>query len=170
MKISDAFKGLFGSQQVTTFAGSRGELSKARLYEYSQHFFVCSVRWIAETDSVTVIPQTCDDKAIGDAISRHLDEFDASEFDLSGRKRSDWAAFRASDAKSIKAFEAGLWSVDLGSWGSEVTVTAWPRSAIDKPVKPVILKSETDDPASIGMALRSALERAKSLSVIGSSH
>jgi hypothetical protein len=78
--------------------------AEARLYEYKEKLIVCSVAGIAETESLTALETTVEDAQLGVVALKHLAEYDAEMRDPSSLRASDWAAFRASKAKSIKSF------------------------------------------------------------------
>lgn len=141
--------------------------AKARMYEDHWRFFVCSVRWIAETESLTVLNSTCDDEQLGLAVLRHLAEYDATEFDLSGRKKADWPAFQASDAKSVSAFERSLWSVDLAIMNSAVLIWASPANTLNDCELSAFASANRYSPEGVGTSVRKALLAAKALRAQG---
>ena len=138
----------------------------ARLYEYRAQYFVCSVRWIAETESMTTLPLEVDDLQLGEAVILHLKEFDPTEQNLRHEKRSDWAAFKASRAKSMRQFEAELWHVNLAIMNSVVLVNAHPRIQSGKAVEAYVCASK-NVPHEVGRSVRNAIEAAKVLKKLG---
>ena len=137
--------------------------AQARLYEYEEKFLVCSVAGIAETESLTVLERTVEDGQLGIVVLKHLAEFDAEMGDMGSRKASDWAAFRASGAKSIKSFERVLWQVDLAVMNSAVLVWASPRLSLDEDISAYVAANR-HLPEMVGSAIRKAIAAAKVLS------
>ena len=135
----------------------------ARMYEYDSRFFVCSVQWIAETESLTELDASSDDKAIGEAVLRHLAEYSPDQLDLRNDKATDWPAFKTSGARSIKAFERKLWHMDLATMNSAILVWARPRLTLNDNGLSAYATGNRNIPESVGAAVRSALGAAKLL-------
>ncbi len=136
--------------------------AKARLYEYKNSIMVCSVRWIAETDSITVFDSDVTDHSLGLAVQKHLAEYDPSECDLRGRKLTDWTAFKASGARSIKSFEENLWCVNLAIMNSAILIAACPNKSRKQDVTVSVTASKSVS-EQIGAAIREAIAGAKML-------
>ncbi len=134
----------------------------ARLYEYGSRYFVCSVRWIAEVGEPSVLVHDVDMHALGEAISRHLVEFDPSEFDIRDHKQTDWPAFRASGAQSLKAFEADAWHCELKRVGTSFQVWARPRLSSKEHLS-AYSSANGALPEQIGQAVHEALSGAKAM-------
>lgn len=134
----------------------------ARLYEYEGWYFTCSVRWIAETGVPTVLDCGVDNEQLGNAILGHLAAFDPSELDIRDDKKSDWPAFKASGAKSCKAFESQLWHCDLELREDCFTVLVRPRISLKDGLS-AHCSARCHDPAGIGNAVRDAISGAKAM-------
>jgi hypothetical protein len=102
----------------------------ARMYEFDSCYYVCSVRWIAEIGEPTILPNITEAKSVGEAILKHLAEFDDAEFDIRGRKKSDWPAFKASGARSVREFEASALYCQLSQKGTFFEVWAAPQLSL----------------------------------------
>ncbi|MCL9999908.1 MAG: hypothetical protein NBV68_11045 [Erythrobacter sp.] len=141
--------------------------AEARLYAFRDRIFVCSVRWIAETESLTVLDAACDDASLGSSILHHLAEFSDQPMDLSGYKLTDWPAYRASGAKSVKAFERELWHVYLSIMNSAVLVRASPRLTNADHELGIYASANLALPEQVGAATRSAIAAVKRLRDVG---
>jgi hypothetical protein len=137
--------------------------AEARLYEYEGNFFVCTVHGIAETGSLTTLNADADDIALGEAVLHHLAEYSTSDdrnhYDA---KASDWAAFAASGAKSIKSFERVLWHVDLAIMNSALLAWARPRLSLRSDIAAYASGSRISAEQA-GETVRKALAAAKVL-------
>ena len=137
--------------------------AEARLYEYQESFFVCTVHGIAETASITRLNADVDDAALGEAVLRHLADYSASDDrNLRDVRASDWTAFSVSGAKSIKSFERVLWHVDLAIMNSALLVWARPRLSLRSEIAAYASGSRVS-PEQAGNAVRKALAAAKVL-------
>ncbi|MGQ2932905.1 MAG: hypothetical protein ACT6QT_17075 [Sphingopyxis sp.] len=135
----------------------------ARVYEFGGQFFVCSVAHISETDSLSIFPCAVDDGSLGDALIRHLMEYSPDDRrDMREAKRSDWKAFSASGAKSVKAFEENLWHIDARLKHGNVTVGARPRLSLKDHIA-VTAVARCTHLELIGAALKDTLAAAKML-------
>jgi len=137
--------------------------AKARLYEYQDLLIVCSVEWIAETESLTVFETSVDSTLLGSAALQHLAEYSAAERDLSSHRKKDWPAFRASGARSVRAFERLLWHVDLALMNSAVLIWAAPRLSLNNEEISAYASASRHDPEKVGTAIRKAISAAKAL-------
>jgi hypothetical protein len=134
----------------------------ARMYEYDSRYYICSVRWIAEIGEPTILPHNTDARYVGEAILRHLAEFDDAEFDIRSRKKSDWPVFKASGARSIKEFEANAWHCQLSQKGTSFEV--WAASLLSlKDDLSVYCSANAALPDCVGAAALNALSGAKAL-------
>ena len=137
--------------------------AKARLYDYSNRYFICTVSGISETRSITVLDAECDNDVVGSSILEHLAEYSFKEIHKADDKLTDWPAFRASGAKSVKAFEKDLWQVHIAVMNSAVMFDAQPRKSNDPHDLFASTSANRNLPDMIGAALRSALSAAKLL-------
>jgi hypothetical protein len=136
---------------------------KACLYEFDEKYLVCSVAGIAETGSISLLDVSSDDEALGAAALKHLGEFEKeSPLDLRDHKLTDWVAFQKSGAKSVKAFEEGLWHVDLATMNSAVLIWARPRKSLHHELAAYMTAGRLDAEGA-GKAIRKAIEAAKAL-------
>src|SRR5262245_59862860 len=132
----------------------------ARLYAYEGNLYICRVRWISEVGIPEVFPETVDDEILGNAVLAHLDAFDPSEFDIRNVKRTDWPAFKASGAKSVKAFERQAWFCDASQRGSNFEVSAGPCFTLKEDLTAQASVSPAD-PQNVATAIRDALGGAR---------
>lgn len=102
---------------------------RARLFLYNEdRFLICSVAGIAEVGGPTVLPLDIDDETLGLSICDHLLAYLHETPPLApGEKASDWPAFIASRAKSMRQFEAKLWHVDITGGRVGLYIDARPR-------------------------------------------
>lgn len=134
----------------------------ARLYEYQGRLFVCSVRFVAEVGAPTILPADVDEFLLGETVLRHLAEFDPSAFDIKSDKASDWPAYLASAAKSIRSFESQLWHCDLRLAGWMFEVRARPQKTLKENLSARCVANK-GDPAKVGLAVINALKGAKAM-------
>lgn len=139
----------------------------ARIFEFDRQLFVCSVAHISETDSLSIFSKDVDDQTLGEAVIRHLMEYEPDDArDLRDTKRSDWKAFTASGAKSVKAFEEGLWHVDARISKGNLTIGAQPRLSLKDHLK-VTAVARCTDPEKVGAAVKEVINGAKMLRATG---
>ena len=135
----------------------------ARLYEYGDRRFVCSVAGIAETDSLTELNVDAADSDLGQAIVHHLMEYDPQDSrDLRQFRLTDWLAYKRSGARSVKGFESKLWHVDLSLKNGDVTAEARPRLSLKDNIS-VQGTARVHLTEQVGRAVRESLEAAKAL-------
>ena len=139
------------------------KVGKARVYRFEDRYFVCSVAGIAETDSITILPQNVDDLQLGEAILKHLMEYDAQDSrDATQSRSKDWRAFIESGATSIKTFEPHLWHVDASIENGNVNMQAQPRLTLKDHLS-VQAFARCNFPNQVGEALREAIQGAQAL-------
>jgi hypothetical protein len=153
-------------RQVTSKVPSGQSEQVARLYEYDSRYFVCSVRWIAEIGEPSVLAHDVGLQALGETISRHLVDFDPSEFNIRDRKLTDWPAFKASGAKSVRAFEANAWQCQLKRVGTTFEVWASPQLSLKEHLS-AYSSANGALAEQIGQAVRNALSGAKAMRASG---
>ena len=143
-------------------AASTSPRQTARLYEFENRYFVSTVRWIAEIGKPTILSVDSTDEVLGEAVLRHLAEFDPSGLEIKNRKASDWPAYVASGAKSMRAFERELWHCDLQRSGHTFEVWARPRRTLKEGLS-AHCSSRCHDPSLVGDAVRVAIKAAKAM-------
>jgi len=105
----------------------------AHIYRYAERrFLVTSIMWvpgsvILETGEPSVLPIDVADADLGRTVCEHLLAHDARQpGDLRDRKATDWAAYRASGARSVKSFESNSWQVTVETINLVLNVEAYP--------------------------------------------
>lgn len=135
----------------------------ARIYQYRDRYFICSVAGISETESITIFPKDVSESDLGEATIRHLMEFSHEDArDLTKSRSTDWRAFRESGAKSIKTFEPELWHVDVSLRNGGVEIHARPRLSLKDHLS-VYAYVQATLPESVGTAVREAIGGAQAL-------
>jgi hypothetical protein len=108
-----------------------GQELAAGLYLYDDRLFVCPMQWIAETGEPDVLPTTIDDETLGRSICDRLACFDpGGTHDLRGHKKTDWPAWRASGAETVKSFEQSAYRVDIRTIGTLIAFEAAPLTTL----------------------------------------
>lgn len=134
----------------------------ARLYEFHDSYFIAGVRWIAEVGTPSVLSVDVGSAELGRTILSHLAMYEPAEFDIRDKKKSDWPAFKASGAKSVKAFESHLWHCDLEQTGNCFEVWARPRLTLKQGLS-AHCSVPCHDPINVGNAVKDALNAAKAM-------
>jgi hypothetical protein len=105
----------------------------AHIYRYAEsRFIVTSIMWvpgsvILEIGEPSVLPIDVADADLGRTVCEHLVAHEAREpGDLRDRKTTDWAAYRASRARSVKSFESKSWQVTVATVNLVLSVDAYP--------------------------------------------
>ncbi len=151
-----------------------GHMLRARLFLYNDdRFLISSVAGISEVGEPTVLPVSIDDETLGLSVCDHLLAYLHETPPLApGEKASDWPAFIASKAKSMKQFEAKLWHVDIMGGRGGLSIDARPRV----PQRPHSRGEMTNvyargsarlDHENIGQRLRATLEAARVITEAG---
>lgn len=105
---------------------------RMRLYLYDHKFLIItSVSGIAETGEPTVLPVDASNDDLGRSVCDHLLKFKPkSPSNMRDRKASDWGAYRASRAKSVRKFEEKLWMVRVETINSTLSILTSPRNTL----------------------------------------
>lgn len=105
---------------------------QARLYLYDETtFIVCSVSGISETGEPTMLPPDVSDNDLGCCVCDHLLSFNPkSPENMRTHKVSDWPAYKASGAKSIRAFQERTWRMMLTTSNTTIMIDAAPINTL----------------------------------------
>jgi hypothetical protein len=109
-----------------------GRELQAWLYLYDNRMLIiCSVSGISETGEPSVLPLDVSDEDLGRCVCDHLLRFKPkSPENMRDRKKSDWAAYRVSHAKSMRHFEEKSWMVRVDTINTAISVYAFPRNSL----------------------------------------
>jgi hypothetical protein len=112
-------------------AAVRSEL-QARLYLYDNRMLiVCSVSGISEIGEPSVLPLDVSDEDFGRCVCDHLLRFKPkSPENMRNHKLSDWSAYRASRAKSVRRFEEKSWMVRVVTINTAISIFTSPRNSL----------------------------------------
>lgn len=132
-----------------------------RLYLYDGWFLLCRVAGSTEVGEVMRLKQDVSDHELGLLICDHLLQFRRTEPQGVRTKQTDWPAYRASGARSVRAFESKAWMVQVFARGGAIDIVAAPR----KTLKPQLAAHymATARHTDIGAGVRSALKAAQTL-------
>lgn len=79
-----------------------------------------------EQDNASILEPPLDSVELGRRARVSLTSFDCKPQDLRNRKASDWAAYRVSRVKSIRAFENAAIRVTIETINTTLRIEAWP--------------------------------------------
>lgn len=137
---------------------------RARAYLYEKvGFIICTVSGLAETGEPTIVPADVENAELGRMVCDHLLCFDPkSPNNMLGMKLTDWPAYQASGAKSVKSFEENSWMIHVTTVNTAIDIEAAPRLSLHSEicVRGVTTPSHEDIGATIrktlaaGMVLR----------------
>lgn len=144
-----------------------GSELRARLYLHEdRQLLISSVNGIAETGPVTVLATDVDDETLGRTICDHLLAFrPRSPDNMRDQKLTDWPAYKASGAKSVKRFEENAWMVFVDTVNSTVRFEASPYRSHHQAV--FAAGRAGLDHADIGATLKRVLTAAEALRTAG---
>jgi hypothetical protein len=105
---------------------------RARLYFYDEtKFIVCSASGISESGEPTVLPPDVSDDDLGRCVCDHLLSFNPkSPENMREHKMRDWPAYKASGAKSIRAFQERTWRMMLTTSNTTIMIDAAPVNTL----------------------------------------
>ncbi|MHA7000257.1 hypothetical protein [Aeromonas schubertii] len=135
---------------------------RASLYLYDDvKFIVCSIAGIAEYGVPTVLDMNTSDESLGLALCEKLLDFKPNnERNLTNLKLDDWAAYKASGAKTGKAFEQKSIYAHIITVNSAIEIEAAPRITNEKELKALCSISNGRKHSEIGTAIRKAINAA----------
>lgn len=142
---------------------------RATLYLYNdEKFIICSVAGISEYGEPAIFDTAVSDQSLGLSLCDKLLQFQRSAGrDISKDTLNDWAAFKASGAKSAKAFEQKSIYVYVTTMNSAIRIEAAPRVTNEENLKALCSISNGRDHSEIGAAIRKAIEASKVLRNVG---
>jgi hypothetical protein len=106
---------------------AKGELV-ARLYRYRDKLLVCRVAGFAEVGAPQVFGLDVEHDTLGATLLDALLAYEPEGRGVSGQRLTDWPAYVASGARSVRQFEERLWHVDLVTVFTSIRLSARPRS------------------------------------------
>lgn len=150
------------TRELTDTKKKLGTELRAALYLYNEDkFIVCSIAGIAEYGEPTVLDANASDEALGLALCDKLLAFKPkNEQDLTTLKQDDWAAFKASGAKTGKAFEQKSIYVYIRTANTAIEIEATPRLTNENELKALCSISNGRNHSEIGKAIRKATNAA----------
>lgn len=146
-----------------------GSELQAAVYLYNdEKFIICSIAGISEYGEPAILNAAASDESLGLSLCDRLLQFQRSaERDISKDTLNDWAAFKASGAKTAKAFEQKSIYVYVTTMNSAIRIEAGPRVTNDGSIKALCSISNGRDHSEIGAAIRKAIEATKALRNVG---
>ncbi len=138
---------------------------RTSLYLYNnERFIVCSIACFAEYGTPKTLDLDTSDDELGLALCDKLLEFRPElEDPRPSRKLTDWAAFKASGAKTVKSFENKSTFVYVRTVNTAIDIEAAPRVTLEKELKARCVISNTSSHSEIGRAIRKAIKAANVL-------
>ncbi len=140
----------------------------ARIYRYAEsRFIVSSVMWIpgsaiVETGEPSLLPVDVPDADLGRTVCQHLLQHEAREpQNLRDHKRADWAAYRASGAKSASGFESKSWIVTVETINLALNIEAAPVRALPAGISAKSVAPPLHE--ELGATIRRALSAAEAI-------
>jgi hypothetical protein len=150
------------TRELTDIKQSLGSELCAALYLYNDDkFIVSSIAGIAEYGEPIVLDANTTDESLGLALCDKLLEFKPrNNQDLSRSKLDDWPAYKASGAKSGKAFEQKSTYVYVTTINSAIHIEAAPRATNEQNLKALCSIPNGRSHSEIGAAVRKAINAA----------
>jgi hypothetical protein len=134
---------------------------RARAYFYEKKgYIVSAVSGMAETGHPTILPSDVANSHLGCCVCDHLLEFSPrSPTGMRDLKLTDWPAYRASGAKSVKSFEASCWMIQIDTVNTAIVITTHPRLSLypEISVQGTALPRHEDVGAVIRKTLKAAM-------------
>lgn len=133
---------------------------RARAYLYEKvGFIICTVSGIAETGEPTIVPADVANAELGRTVCDHLLCFDPkSPNNMRGMKLTDWPAYQASGAKSVKSFESNSWMIHVATVNTAIDIEAAPRLSLHSEIR--VRGVTTPSHEAIGATIRKTLAAA----------
>jgi hypothetical protein len=145
---------------------------RAHIYRYAEsRFIVTSVMSvpgsvILETGEPSVLPMETADADLGRTVCEHLLGHDARQPpNLRDRKVTDWAAYRASGAKSVSGFEGRSWRVSVETINLVLNVETTPARSLHAEISVKGVASPLHE--ELGATIRRTLSAAEVLRQAG---
>ena len=140
---------------------------RASLYLFADtRLLVTSMAGIAEYGEVTILARDASCDEIGLSVCDHLVAFDPrNPDDLQSRKPSDWGAFRASGARSVRSFKEKSWIASIRTAGVTIAVEAAPLRSLHEEIR--VLAHENPVHHALGETIRRTLAGARALRAAG---
>ncbi len=109
-----------------------GRELKARVYLYDDaKLIVTSCSGIAESGTPTVFPLDVGNSELGLCICDHLLSFTPeSPNNMRDRKMTDWPAYKASGAKSVRSFQEKTWLMSVSTINLVIRMEAGPINSL----------------------------------------
>ncbi|MZR62650.1 hypothetical protein [Alcanivorax sp. DP30] len=147
------------TREITDAKARLGTELRAALYLYNEDkFIVCSIAGISEFGDPVVLDANATDEALGLALCDKLLAFRMkNDQGLSKLKLDDWSAYKASGAKTGKAFEKKCIYVYVRTVNSAINIEAAPRISNEKELKALCSISNGRKHSEIGAAVRKAI-------------
>ena len=139
---------------------------RARAYFYEKKgYIVSAVSGSVETGEPTILPPDVGNSDLGCCVCDRLLEFSPRSPNLRDMKLTDWPAYRASGAKSVKSFEAASWMITVDTINTAIMVTARPRLSLHSEIS--VQGSANPRHEDVGAAVRKTLKAAMVLRANG---
>lgn len=139
----------------------RSELRAAAYFYNDEKFIVCSIANITEYGEPIVLEANASEQQLGVALCDKLLQYQANDNRKQSKsKLEDWAAFKASGAKSGRAFEQNSIYVYVTTINTAINIDAAPRVSNEQDLQARCVVSNGRTHSEIGMALRKAIKAA----------
>lgn len=145
---------------------ARMELAASLYFYNDEKFIVCAIADIREHGEPTVLDRDVPDDVLGLAVCDKLIAY-TPRHKPSGHKLDDWPAYRASGAKSGKAFEQASTFVYVSTINTAIRIAASPRVTNDDTLRAVCTVASTQMHVDIGAAVRKAIAASATLREAG---
>lgn len=134
-----------------------------RAYFYEKvGFIISSVSGIAETGAPTIAPADISNFELGTTICDHLLRYaPRSPDNMRSSKPTDWLAYRASGAKSVRNFQEHSWRIRVSTMNTAVLVESSPSLSLHSEI--YVGGIATASHETIGTTVRKALNAAMAL-------
>jgi hypothetical protein len=118
--------------EISKRSKALGRELSAHLYLYDNKAFIVSpVAGIIEAGEPTVLPLDVNDQDLGCCVCDNLLKFNPTSPDnMQLQKRSDWAVYKVSGAKSIRRFEEKSWTVRIRAINTAIMMQAGPINTL----------------------------------------
>ncbi len=137
---------------------------RAAVYLYESKFIICSISGFTEYGEPVVLEEDVSDEDLGRAVCDALLAYKRDNPPGRNADRlADWGAFRASGAKSGKAFENNSWYVYVRTINTVFRMEARPRVSNNKYLVAAATKPLGTLHVGVGQSLRKAIAGAKAL-------
>ncbi|UCH47403.1 MAG: hypothetical protein JSU95_15190 [Betaproteobacteria bacterium] len=137
---------------------------RASIYRYKDKFILCSIAGNTEYGEPLLLGTDISDDKLGLALCDQLLQYKAKEDrDCPKSSLSNWRAFKASGAKSVRSFEENAMFVYVRTINTAINIEAAPRVANEQELVALCSISNGRNHAEVGATVRKAIRAAEVL-------